>query len=423
MSQHPLGPWSVDASTVYQCSPQSSMIVPHILGISPLIFPGNTIPQKDFRSGFNSGRLRVYDIPRSASRILGSSKVSPAVGTSAMDYHGTYVESRAIVGWGFFDSSLESYSSYLSLSNAGPCRDKALLKALAKRGPVMDSLVSLGEGRETLGLLKRSLDIFTGRHNKYVSDLATSLKRGTRLRGRRFSRNSSMLAAASIVSDARLQYSFGIRPLISDADSFLNALAQLSVGVKTADTFSSVSSKSETLSIALSDATVGSLSGSRQLTVEMRSIGKVGYSVVQDNDSGAQTRSAADLFGWTTARIAPTAWELLPYSCFVDYFTNVGDLITVASANRTGCTNGWEIYINEVKLMVRFSPTYGAFGPLITRQDGTFEHKYFTFTRDPLDISTALPSMRLEIPSVAQTANLLSWATLKMLVPVFGKIL
>jgi hypothetical protein len=47
------------------------------------------------------------------------------------------------------------------------------------------------------------------------------------------------------------------------------------------------------------------------------------------------------LFGFTPSEFVPTAWELLPYSFLVDYFTNIGDILSssVTSTARLAWSN------------------------------------------------------------------------------------
>jgi hypothetical protein len=42
-----------------------------------------------------------------------------------------------------------------------------------------------------------------------------------------------------------------------------------------------------------------------------------------------------ELFGFTPSEFLPTAWELLPWSFLVDYFSNIGDIVTASVADRS----------------------------------------------------------------------------------------
>lgn len=45
---------------------------------------------------------------------------------------------------------------------------------------------------------------------------------------------------------------------------------------------------------------------------------------------------ALEAFGFTIDSWAPTAWELLPWSFLIDYFTNIGDVISAGTVSRSG---------------------------------------------------------------------------------------
>ena len=44
---------------------------------------------------------------------------------------------------------------------------------------------------------------------------------------------------------------------------------------------------------------------------------------------------ALEPFGFTIDSWAPTAWELLPWSFLIDYFTNIGDVISAGTVSRS----------------------------------------------------------------------------------------
>jgi hypothetical protein len=67
------------------------------------------------------------------------------------------------------------------------------------------------------------------------------------------------------------------------------------------------------------------------------------------------------LFGFTPSEFVPTVWELLPYSFLVDYFTNIGDILTSAVTDTR-----WVSYLNMT--VRRLSQVSGA---LVFDQEGT----------------------------------------------------
>jgi hypothetical protein len=62
----------------------------------------------------------------------------------------------------------------------------------------------------------------------------------------------------------------------------------------------------------------------RVLTINKSSIRYYGQLA---NTADNAVESDSKLFGFRWGELVPTAWELIPYSFLVDYFTNIGDVI------------------------------------------------------------------------------------------------
>lgn len=107
------------------------------------------------------------------------------------------------------------------------------------------------------------------------------------------------------------------------------------------------------------------------------------------------------LFGFTPSEFIPTAWELLPWSFLVDYFTNIGDILTSAVTDTRNV-----IYVNKTvrqtteysgKLSVDPKSLANAMGPdwdtSMGGNPGMFELKRKDVTRSA---STGITFPRLE---------------------------
>lgn len=142
------------------------------------------------------------------------------------------------------------------------------------------------------------------------------------------------------LSNAWLEQSFGWAPLINDASDAYKAFQRLN---EKRDSGPITASFVETQQ----DAGLSSPFGPGQDNV---SIGVTSYLRVRFNahnrsrvivrykghliaSSGQPLLANLALFGFNANEFIPTAWELLPWSFLVDYFTNVGDVLTAASTN------------------------------------------------------------------------------------------
>lgn len=173
------------------------------------------------------------------------------------------------------------------------------------------SLVPLAESRELRGLVNTMADsVPTVLHS--ITDL----------------RHGRIKDAFSRASDLWLAWSFGFSPLMEDAKGLANAIASRIEK----PSFVRIHGSSESSSVV--DATnpfdegVGAYTTS-STTIVIKQTCRSTYIGTYDTSvgSGVNYRTAADNFGISIPELVPVAWELIPYSFVIDYFTNIGDVI------------------------------------------------------------------------------------------------
>jgi hypothetical protein len=128
-----------------------------------------------------------------------------------------------------------------------------------------------------------------------------------------------------MLADSWLELQYGWLPLasdIEDANYVLNNPVPLTKYVK-GEGFNEVKS-----TILEATGTTGDWAF-RHRVIETQSCYVKFYGVVQarEDPSGSKLKD----FGLSTREFLPTAWELLPWSFLIDYFTNVGQIVNAAS--------------------------------------------------------------------------------------------
>lgn len=137
---------------------------------------------------------------------------------------------------------------------------------------------------------------------------------------------SHMRQVARNLGDAWLEYAFGWKPLISDIDSSCQALAETFVG-SSLETRRVTASSSTRVSVTDSSSIQGA--GIANWKEDQRLVGTVMViyrGAVRLEARDPKTMDPA-LFGFSPEQFLPTAWELVPWSFLIDYFTNIGDIV------------------------------------------------------------------------------------------------
>lgn len=185
-------------------------------------------------------------------------------------------------------------------------------------------LTTLGELTETLRMLRNPARSLRRGLDDYLRNVVK--------RSRRAKRSS----LPGIVSDTWLEHVFGWSPLISDVKDAGEALNRRLN--RFAGSYSRVSGLGTQESSSLGTETTNTGFG-YHLQVRYRrrtdSFVSVRWYGLIGNECENPIAADMNLFGVSWTDIVPTAWELIPYSFLVDYFTNIGDILDAWSVRKS----------------------------------------------------------------------------------------
>lgn len=194
--------------------------------------------------------------------------------------------------------------------------------AVSKANNILSPLkggVVLGELAETVRLIKNPLRAVRGLINSYIDVL------------KKVPRRANSLHKKHLVEDTWLETQFGILPLVGDIHDGVKALREMQytrpnnierLRVRTSDGGSTFVSTTDVYGVSSFNTQV------RTICKEQTQL-SIGIKVVTDL---ANQRDWGEVSGLTFAQFLPTAWELLPWSFLIDYFTNIGSIINASSA-------------------------------------------------------------------------------------------
>jgi hypothetical protein len=215
-----------------------------------------------------------------------------------------------------------------------------------------------------------------------------------------------------VLSETWLEYQYGWRPLVSDLEGGLDALSRFA---QKPIRFKSVSGSGRD-ERDHSPAPLEVDSGRILYTVNRKyhTIGTARYWGVVELQTGGSTSVPGNL-GFRLDRFVPSLWELIPYSFIVDYFSNVGDIIS-----------SWAFGMSQVRWVsktIRTESSYELTVPSYRQNPGALPYtrsimmmpcksvgSCVSVTRSP-GVSTLVPSFRLEVPGMSS----LKWLNLAAL--------
>lgn len=224
---------------------------------------------------------------------------------------------------------------------------------------------------------------------------------------KRYGRSRHFSRRDRFVRDTWLEYSFGWKPLISDIDNAVDAFYNSRL-VKPLFRFikanSGIQEESRTITAR---SIISSWDGHtrRWNDVLVPGAGVRYYGVYHSRGNGVLNSHA---YGFKPQEFIPTLWELIPYSFLVDYFTNLGDIVSSWSYRSLG--PAW-----TSKGTIRQILSYTERGRV--ERNTSLQANYLTYSSGGLGMSTlrskfvrrtrlvilGIPSFEFECPGLTST--------------------
>ena len=207
-------------------------------------------------------------------------------------------------------------------------------------------LTFLGELRETVGMLRHPLKGLRQLTSEYLSGLR---KNADRIRRKEKASKRKYLA------DAYLEYAFGWIPLIQDVNDIVEAsiLHLNDVEYVPVSGFASRDQATVAAPQTMNVANYGRLLRYQRTT--QRSFVKCKGALRLKREVDGPMVHFADSFGVGVMGFVPTVWELLPYSFLVDYFSNVGDMLSYAFACNASIAWSCNTAVTREETLVSYS--------------------------------------------------------------------
>jgi hypothetical protein len=320
--------------------------------------------------------------------------------------------------WGNPKISLPSGGN-VSPSDATEANNRAISKFLDKLDSAQSAVEAgqdFGELKETLHGVTNPLSSLRGKLVKYFDSL-TKAK----------SRYRTKTDLHKVLADTYLEFTFGWIPLAKDVGDAI-------VGLQNADRHFSLIPLQAKGKVAYGGSYTprGTISSDpfglmdHYQSARNSSSYKVRYKGMYKHERDGNPPSTSEILQLDLPHFIPTAWDLLPYSFVVDYFTNVGDVVRAYSARKTSLA--WCLkttrQINTAEYYDEIVPRPLSAGQklLSWRADGCHSRvEVVSFTRAAFDPNSLIPVLRFEIPHGKPWVNIaaLLLGRTKALVPFF----
>jgi hypothetical protein len=301
-----------------------------------------------------------------------------------------------------YPTGVETYQANLTTArNAARSRFYANLAAIESK---FQGLTFAGELRESLEMIRKPAKAL----REGVSHYLSAVKR----RGRGLRKH----AKRRVVADTWLEYSFGWRPFISDIDNAITSFYS-SNSVKPLFEMARGVGRHRVATITpLSNVVTSNQTGALAISAEKRriEIALVKYYGIYESRGNGCSNSHS--YGFSPWEFVPTVWELIPYSFLVDYFTNIGDIVSSWSYRFLGYRWASELSYREISFHTAGELVRNIIVPPDPKSTwggsaGHAERKIIAFIRTP-NLVLEIPSLELQCPGFgSKWTNLAALAT------------
>lgn len=290
------------------------------------------------------------------------------------------------------------------VSEADNSAKAAFLRRLMDAERQFQGGIFLGELREALHMIKNPLGSLRKGLREYYQ---SAKKRTSRVPQKKW---------RSILGDTWLEYSFGWVPFINDIETGAEALASLQF-----KDFRKAISAYGTSELQLSNLT--KTFAYAYISLEHKFSQVRSAKVIYRGQVAAEPlarRTIGQRFGLRLEEFVPTVWELMPWSFLIDYFTNVGEVLSGWSYGRGNLSwsNKTVIKTEDIKLIAhKINPTsqwqydWGYFLPPVCHVPPKY-HEYSRNVHRDSYTGDFRPSFQWEIPGMRS----LKWLNIAALI-------
>jgi hypothetical protein len=203
----------------------------------------------------------------------------------------------------------------------------------------------------------------------------------------------------SFVRKTWLEYAFGWRPLIADIDNAIDAFYSSKWAHPI---FEMVKGTGREESTSLSDTSVIDVGALHDVTFRTWAKEEVFYKYFGIHHNIGNGVSNSHSAGFNPAEFVPTVWELIPYSFLVDYFTNIGNIVSSWSYRFlvngfTSVTNRRVYQQNLVDIGYKWRMIDPWYSHSQTGSPGAASYDVTQFARSR-DAVLSIPSLELKVP-------------------------
>lgn len=338
----PIGPWTLSGSENqnYSYSYYTGT------GLTPATLSSRSkgnVPYTWTRTGYNSGPTwRALARRGSLSPAPMSCIKNQRVDSFPVGFGAIFERTAANKPWSPYARSIFDGQQSIAVPNfdtvfgdrTSGIQNQALSNFYKKVGGVQfDSLTFVGEMKETQTMLRSQTRALATSVLDYEAGVRNSILS---------KRLKSLTSIASFAADSWLEYQYGIRPLISDVKNAISAYASadsLLTTKKLKGKSMGQWSKTITQDVSLpflGTPMLGGVSSKFPVTYTRLVMCRVGAIA-----STSPIYNTNPNWGLSWANVLPAAWELIPYSFLIDYFTNVGDIIQAYTVPKAGLSKFW----------------------------------------------------------------------------------
>lgn len=416
MSKHPIGPWTetIDntLSTPTQCGRCLIEANPINSWGSGLYVPGTQVPYQmsvnrgsySKKSGVNNGGgTHLEPSPcetefRSSGEPVLFDLTLLGNGSYFAPMNGVKLSCLGQIEPVLYNSFDAGFEEQLSIA-----RNKAYLKLARKlSGAIAEGGIITGELKESARTVKHATELIFSKTNNLTQSLSRVYKN---IRGGNYA------PVVNEVSDAYLEYQFGVKPGISDVSHLIEATAQLG------NNPSAYRHLSGTYVLDFSTTDDGfhqynwpAIYFDRHSYRKTVIIAKMGGTIDMRTPL-SEDNPDLERFGLGGNSFAPTVYNLLPYTWLNDYFNNASDFVNAFAFRRGILKLGWSVAVVKTVARHTFTPRTDNYFIIASQEKpvtGTSDNFYFN--RSPANIDGFIPDFHVKTPSLGQAANILALA-------------